>query len=350
MATLKDIAAATGLSIGTVSRVLNNSATEAGISAKTQERVLLAAQQLNYTPNKVARNLKLGRQPKAILFLYANSAQVGNDALMIHPFFSHMVQGVYTEVARMRGCYLAYMGINQRNRRQLPELLEQTVTGVITFGLMPEDTWTELGKRNLPTVSIEPYTQDDGHAVYVDNHMAITQGLQHLYQLGHRRISFISLPDGEADRGPMAERRNAFVTEAMRLGFDETCKVEYVTPAKKSTTHEIEAVRQGTHRIFAQEKRPTAILTCHDLSAIGVLEGARDIGLMVPDELSVVGIDDIDWAAHTYPPLTTVHIPKEQMGTQAVCMLRRLFRGQQCRDQVVRIPTRLIVRGSTGPA
>lgn len=234
MATLKDVAAATGLSIGTVSRVLNNSADAVGISAATQERVLLAAQELNYRPNKVARNLKLGRQPKAILFLYANSIQSGNDALMIHPFFSHMLHGVYTEVTRMRDCYLAYMGIDQRNRKQLVELLEQTVTGVITFGPMPPDTWLELGKRALPTVSIEPYTPDDQYAVYVDNQMAISQGIKHLYELGHRWISFISLPDGETVQGPMTERRNAFLAEVERLGLDETCTVEHITVAKKN--------------------------------------------------------------------------------------------------------------------
>ncbi len=348
MTTLKDIAAATDLSISTVSRVLNNSATQVGISLATQERVWLAAQEMNYTPNKMARNLKLGRHPRAILFLYSSSAQAGDNGLMVHPFFSHMLHGVHLEVARMGGCYLAYMGAHQENRRQLAELLDQTVTGVVTFGPVSQNTWNELAGRDIPVVSIEPYTPEDRHAVYVDNKMAVNQGVRHLYQLGHRHILFVSLPDTEAGRGPMGERRQAFVTETAGLGLGGVCKVEHVSVDKKTSNSEIETVREAACRICAKEGRPTAVLTCHDLSAIGVLEAARDMGLKVPDDLSIVGIDDIDWSAHTYPPLTTVHIPKEEMGVQAVDMLKRLLRGQQCEPNVVRIPTELVVRGSTG--
>jgi DNA-binding LacI/PurR family transcriptional regulator len=344
MATLKDIARAADLSISTISRVLNNTATEAGISKETQQRVWRIANEMNYIPNKMARNLKLGRQPKAILFLYSSSAEK-DDGLLIHPFFSHMLHGIHLEVTRMRGCYLAYMGSNQRNRRQVAELLDQAVSGVITFGQLTEGVWKELDIRKIPVVSIEPYSLKDRYAVYVDNEMAVMQGLKHLYELGHRRIHFFYLPDSEAGKGPMAERREAFRKGLSALGSNVDGKIVYVD--KTSSKDEIDAVCQAAQGILAKDDRPTAILTCHDLCAIGVLEAARRIGLEVPDDLSLVGIDDIDWACYTHPPLTTTHIPKEEMGVQAIAMLRQLLRGKECDPGVVRIPTKLVVRGST---
>ena len=347
MTTLKDIAAATDLSISTVSRVLNNSASQVGISRATQERVWQAAQAMNYTPNKMARNLKLGRQPKAILFLYSSTpSSPANSALMIHPFFSHMLHGIHLEVARMRGCYLAYMGATPENRRQVGELLDQAVSGVITFGTMEDGIWRELSKRDIPVVSIEPYSGEDAHAIYVDNQLAISQGIQHLYGLGHRRIHFFSLPDTVLGRGPMEERRQAFLREMAALGLSTAGAVCHVR--REPDQSEIGAARRAAYEVFTKENRPSAVLTTHDLSAIGVLEGARDAGLRVPEDLSIVGIDDIDWAAHTYPPLTTVHIPKEELGFRAVTMLRKLLKGQECEERVVRIATQLIIRDSTG--
>ena len=346
MATLKDIAVVTGLSISTISRVLNNTATEAGIALATQERVWRIAEEMNYRPNKMARNLKLGRQPRAILFLYSSPPNREDQGLMIHPFFSHMLHGIHLELTRMRGCYLAYMAANQGNRRQVADLLDQAVSGVITFGQLDGDTWKELYRRNIPTVSIEPYTFDSTYAIYVDNEMAVMQGLRHLYELGHRQIHFFYLSDTE--EGPMVERREAFLRGLRILGPDVEGKVEYVD--KTISENEIEAVCHTALKVLASVQRPTAVITCHDLGAIGVLKAARQIGLDVPDDLSIVGIDDIDWTAYTYPPLTTVHIPKENMGAQAVTMLRRLLKGEECDPSILRIPripTKLIVREST---
>lgn len=347
MATLKDIAKVAGLSVSTISRVLNNTATEAGISRATQERVWQIAEDMNYTPNKMARNLKLGRQPKAILFLHSSPLDQEEDGFLVHPFFSHMLHGIHMEVARMPNCYLAYMGANHKNRRQVADLLDQAVTGVITFGQLAESVWKELYRRDIPVVSIEPYTSHDQYAIYVDNEMAVMQGLRHLYELGHRRILFFYWSDSEEGIGPMAERKEAFSKGIQALAPDVEGWVEYID--KTVSENEVEAVCQTAQKVFATGNIPTAVFTCNDLGAIGVLEAARKLGIDVPRDLSILGIDDIDWAGYTHPPLTTVHIPKEEMGVAAVDMLRRLLKGEACEPSVMEIRTELVVRGSTVP-
>lgn len=346
MATLKDIAKVAGLSVSTISRVLNNTATEAGISQATQERVWQIAEDMNYTPNKMARNLKLGRQPKAILFLHSSPLDQKDDGFLVHPFFSHMLHGIHMEVERMPNCYLAYMGANHKNRRQVADLLDQAVTGVITFGQLSESVWKELYRRDIPVVSIEPYTSHDQYAIYVDNEMAVMQGLRHLYELGHRRILFFYWSDSEEGIGPMAERKEAFL-KGIALAPDVEGRVEYID--KTVSKNEVEAVCQTAQKVFSKSNIPTAVFTCNDLGAIGVLEAARKLGIDVPRDLSILGIDDIDWAGYTHPPLTTVHIPKEEMGVAAVDMLRRLLKGEACEPSVMEIRTELVVRGSTVP-
>ncbi len=346
MATLKDIAEATNLSISTVSRVLSGTADQVGIAEETQKRVWEAAQKLNYQPNMAARNLKLGYQPKCVLFLYHETAEGRGQELVVHPFFSHMLRGIHLKVAETKGYYLAYFGAAEEDRDQLGQLLEQTVNGVITFGALPKAIWDELSSRDKPVVSIEPYMPQGRYSIYVDNNLAISQAVEYLRNLGHRRICFFFTPDANRAGGPMFERLEAFQREVSAKDSGVAGTVKYI-PAKENA---VDAGVKAALEVLSSPDRPSAILTCHDLYGIGVLEAARRLDIKVPQELSVVGIDDIEWASYTYPPLTTIEIPKEELGMAAASMVIDLIQGKSCKESLLRLPTRLIERGSAAPA
>ncbi|MGI6566528.1 MAG: LacI family transcriptional regulator [Firmicutes bacterium] len=344
MVTLKDIAEATSLSISTVSRVLSGTADQVGIAEETQKRVWEAAHKLNYQPNMTARNLKLGYHPKCVLFLYHELVEGGGEQLLVHPFFSHMLRGIHLRVAENKDYYLAYFGADEEDKDQLVQLLEQTANGVITFGALPESIWEKLASQEKPVVSIEPYTFQAEYSIYVNNHLAISQAVGYLRSLGHRRICFFFTPDANEAGGPMLERLEAFQKEVSAAGFDVAATVKYI-PLEGNL---VEAGVKAALEVLNSPERPTAILTCHDLYGIGALEAARRMEVRVPQELSVVGIDDIDWASYTYPPLTTIEIPKEELGFAAASMLMGLIQGKPCEQPLLRLPTRLIERGSAG--
>ena len=346
MATLKDIAEATNLSISTVSRVLSGTADQIGIAEETQKRVWAAAHKLNYQPNMAARNLKLGYQPKCVLFLYHETAGGMGQELVVHPFFTHMLRGIHLKVAEKKGYYLAYFGAAEEDRDQLGQLLEQTANGVITFGALPGAIWDELSNIEKPVVSIEPYTSQAKYSIYVNNHLAISQAVGYLRSLGHRKICFFFTPDANEVGGPMLERVEAFQKEVSAAGSEVLGTVKHI-PAKDNA---VEAGVKAALEVLSSPERPTAILTCHDLYGIGVLEAARRLDIKVPQELSVVGIDDIDWASYTYPPLTTIEIPKEELGMAAAAMLIDLIHGKPCKKSLLRLPTKLIERGSAASA
>lgn len=350
MTTLKDIAAKTGLSVATVSRVLNNTADEVGIAQKTQEEVRRVARELNYRPNKVARNLKLGREPGAILFLSCelSSDDKKGEGVFTHPFFSHMIHGIHLGVTRT-GHYLAYMDASHVSETQLRSILEEAVVGVVTFGQLSDIVSRLLARKRVPTVCIEPYLPSFcGYAVYVDNRMAVQQAISHLYDLGHRRIGLLSVTQ-EPPSGSLLERVEVFKKEMDALG-DVAWEV-HLAPNDGGLT-DVEAGYRAAYQLFTTRSRdlPTAIITTNDLCAIGVLKAAQKAGIRVPEDLSVVGIDDIDWSAYVDPPLTTVRIPKETMGMRAIEVLSRLLAGDSDCPVETRIPTSLIVRASTAPA
>lgn len=347
MTTLKDIAEATGFSITTVSRVLNNSAGKVGISEETQQKIWRMAKELNYRPNKIARNLKLGREPRAVLFLYGGAPHLDNEKFLTHPFFSHMLHGIHLELTRT-GHYLAYMDTSERNLPQLKSILEEAVSGVISFRQLRGEVLRVLRRKSVPVVSIEPYAPElDAYAVYVDNQLAVRQGLEHLYELGHRRICLICLRHNCKLSGPMLDRWNAFRSEVARLGKEVEGIIEFADMT--DGVNDIEASCKAAYRVFASDEPPTAILTTNDLCAVGVLEAARSKNVKVPEDLSVVGIDNIDWAAHTVPPLTTVEIPKEEMGVQAVALLDKLLKGERFEPHTIKVQTKLVIRESTAP-
>lgn len=363
MATLRDVAVKAEVSIATVSRVLNKKAGKIGITEETQRRVLEAARQLNYQPDKSARNLRLGRSLKAILFMYSlltvQEAGLEEGQFFPHPFFSHMLHGIQLGATR-RGYYLSYLTPSAQIMGFLGKLLDGEVSGVIGWGRFREDVGKLILDKRTPFVAIEPYDSLDSDtrpSIYVDNDMAIHQALEHLVQLGHRRIGLISIAKEGAGEPPQFEdRRQAFRRWVARYGLESFPEQEVLgvpSPglADEDYSADYSAGGQAATRWLdmSPEQRPSAAIAANDLLALGAMRVLRSRGYKIPRDFSIVGIDDIDWAQYSEPPLTTVRIPKEQMGELAVSLLDKILRGKKLNKSRHLVKTELVVRASTCP-
>lgn len=350
MTTLKDVAKKAGVSIATVSRVVNSKFPESGISEETRQRVLEAITELNYRPDHSARNLRLGNSIKSILFaLWAE----GNDKdwFIPHPFFSHMLHGIQNEVLS-RGYYLSYLALTNQNLGTLAALLDGAVAGLITQGPVPETVLDMVAAKRVPLVAIEPYfplDRDVYPTIYVDNDLAVHQAMEHLVRLGHKRIGFISIKN---ESFQLQERRHAFRRWSDYYGLKGFPDREFISKLGYESAGFKGDLDAGAEAISNWSKlpdslRPTAIITANDLIAIGALRRQRSQENEEWKNFSVVGIDDIDWAQYNDPPLTTIRIPKEEIGETAMDLMDRILQGETIGNYRCVIKTELVVRAST---
>jgi DNA-binding LacI/PurR family transcriptional regulator len=300
---MQDIARASGVSQSTVSRVLNDAVTTVPIAAETRERVLEAADRLGYRPNPLARGLR-GAKTMLLGIIVREISD---------PFFAHAVEAVSLG-ARDRSYNVVLGSAHSRADEaiQLHAVLEtRHCDAIIVLGDMRDQPRLlgDLAASRVPVVALWQGGPLPGvDTVNVDNRAGVVAAVDHLTELGHRRLGFI----GESLHGDVRERRAAFVDHLADLGMapDDGHIVPAVTDP--------EAGADAFRRLMARPDPPSAVVTATDNLAIGVLHAAHSLGLAIPDDLSVVGFDDIPLAAYTAPPLTTVHNPIAEMARLAV--------------------------------
>lgn len=300
---MKDIAIATGVSRSTVSRILNNAPLSVPISKETRERVLAAARELDYRPNPLARALR--GAPTMLL------GAIVRD--ITDPFFAGAVEAV-SSAARARG-YNIVLGLAHARATEAFELatvLEaRQCDGIILLGDMGDQPrlLADLRDSHVPVVAMWQGTSLDLiPGVQVDNRAGTRIAVDHLSGLGHRRIAFI----GGRMLGDIRERQAAY-TDAVSemLGEIPAGYVQRVPNTPEGGEAALDA-------LLHLSSRPSAIVASTDVLAIGVLRGALLRGVKVPDELSVVGFDDIPMARATVPGLTTIRMPTAAMAADAV--------------------------------
>jgi DNA-binding LacI/PurR family transcriptional regulator len=238
-----------------------------------------------------------------------------------------------------------------------------TVDGVVAIGLSADHP--EVGQirgAGLPMVLVDSDDLPEHSSVVVDDESGARAAAEHLLAFGHRDVVVIAVEGPEVSRedadlaAPRAtldatqgETVTARRLRGYRAAFAAT-GVELATDRVVAGRASIEGGASAFHRAWALGNRPTAVLAMSDAMAIGAMSAARELGLRIPDDLSVVGFDDIDLAAHVDPPLTTVHQPIRQKGADAVrLLLDEVEQRGANRPEHLRLETRLIVRGSTGP-
>ena len=316
------------------------------LSSETATRIREVAESLGYRPHPVAR-LLTQRQTMTLGVLTPQALAV----IFSNPFFALFSEGV-AHAAEDLGYELHF--ISPRNGSLAVAVRRATVDGVVAIGLSADHPEVEqIRSSGLPMVLVDSEDLPEHSSVVVDDEGGARAAAEHVVGLGHRDILVVAVerpesptargldaPGGVADRR-LRGYRAALSTAGLELADD------WIVAGRAS----IDGGESAFQRAWAFGLRPTAVLAMGDAMAIGAMRAARQLGLRVPDDVSIVGFDDIDLAALVDPALTTVHQPIRQKGVDAVRLLlaeMELRSGNQ--PEHLRLETRLIVRGSTGPA
>ncbi|KQW59725.1 LacI family DNA-binding transcriptional regulator [Variovorax sp. Root411] len=337
MATIKDVALKADVSVTTVSHVVNDTR---HVSAKVRERVELAIRELGYVPNAMARSLK-SNTTSTLGMLIPNSS---------NPYFAEIVR-IVEDRCFGAGYTLVLCNTDDEPHRQsvyLKVLAERRIDGLIVVstgaGTADDDALAkQLHGLRVPTVLVDREIDDPACDLVETAHM---QGgllaVRHLLSLGHKRIACIGGPAGVM---PSEQR-----IEGWRMALAETGATPDIANANALLWRggfTSQGGYEAMHAILRTEQKPSAVFVCNDLMAIGALRAAHESGVRVPDELSIVGFDDIELSAYTSPPLTTVAQPKERIGALAVDMLLERVGGKRRDARKVVLQPELRVRAST---
>jgi DNA-binding LacI/PurR family transcriptional regulator len=331
---IRTVAALAKVSIATVSRTINASP---AVSQKLSQRVWQAIEQLNYFPNTHARSLVSGRS--RILGIIVEN--------ITNPFFPELISS-FEEIAVAHGYEILVSSTNS-NAGQLTNcvrrMLERKVEGVavLTFG-GEEPVLDQLAIHNMPIVLCE-FQLDDPKVstILLDYSAGIHAAVAHLVQLGHTRIGFLA---GPHILHSAITRLNAFQQTMHEAGLK--VHKNWIIECD----HTLKGGVAGFGKLMALQSRPTALICSNDMTAIGVLRAVYMAGLRVPEDLSVIGLDDIDFAEFTLPPLTTIRLSRQELAKAAFDAL--LLQAENAANAPVNpiqreflVSTSLVVRGST---
>jgi DNA-binding LacI/PurR family transcriptional regulator len=329
---LKDIASHLGLSKATVSYILSGSAGAKSIPEKTKQRVLNAARELNYRPNFIARSLQ-SQRTYAIGVLVPEFSD-GYSSLVLNGIEERLRENGYL-------CLVTSHGRKAEALEQYPQMLfDRRVEGLIAV-----DT-PYAQELPLPVVSVSGHDRVPGVTYVVLNHdMAADLALQHLVELGHKRVAFIR---GQSFTADATARWNSIKVAARKW------KIEIDPLLVAQLDENSPSPLVGYHaaaKILANASEPfTALFAFNDVSAIGAMKALHEAGLHVPRDVSLIGFDDIMAAAFQSPALTTIRQPLVQMGMMAAEVLLKRIATQDTHPQIVQVAPELVVRESTASA
>jgi DNA-binding LacI/PurR family transcriptional regulator len=347
-ATIKEVAARVGVSAATVSNAYNR---PDQLSVELRERVFAAAKELGYAgPDPVARGLRRGRAG-AVGVVYADPLSYA----FADPAAVMFLEGV-SQAAEEAGLGLLLVPAPLREGRNPRTVAEAAVDGFVIYCLAEDDPLVDLAlERRVPLVLVEQPPREGAPSVETDDVEGARAAAEHLLGLGHERLGVVSFELGRDASGELAdlERQREATYRPSRLRLDgyraavEEAGLSWEdVPVYEATENTPEQGRTAAEVLLTLERRPTAILALSDQLALGVFEAARKLGLSIPEDLSVVGFDDVPEASRTDPPLTTVFQPHVEKGLVAGRMLVAQLGGEEPRSLAL-LPTRLVVRGST---
>jgi DNA-binding LacI/PurR family transcriptional regulator len=329
---IKKVAARAKVSTATISRTINNSAL---VSPATADKVWKAIRELGYYPNTQARALVSGRSRIFGLII----SDIAN------PFFPELVKS-FEDAAIKYGYEVIVANTDYNSERMtvcVRRMIERQVDGVaIMTSEIDSHLIDELSRRKLPIVFLD-LGQPNAliSNILVDYAKGIREAVLHLVSLGHRRIGFIS--------GPLTllsarTRRTSFLNCLKDCGIADRQQIIV------EGNHKVDGGETAMKQMLAQAVRPTAVLTSNDLTAIGVLRALHYAGLRVPEDMSVIGFDDIQLSHFTQPPLTTVRLSRDELGRKAFEALYLTLQGTETEGQQIRVSTSLVLRESTAKA
>lgn len=331
MSSIKDVAREAGVSTATVSHVINNTRF---VSDEVRARVLEAVGRCGYYPNAHARSLASGRTH--ILGLVVSDIS--------NPFFPELVKSIEA-AAFERGYDVMLSNTNydpERTSNYVRRFIERKLMGVVVMtSELDSALLDELARREVSVVFLD-LGQPGVHMsnLRVNYESGIEEAISHLVSLGHTEISFIS---GPAHLRSAARRHEAFAG-SMRRHLPRARAEVYRGDFK------LEGGRRAACEMLAARERPTAVVAANDMMALGAMVEFHAAGLSIPRDISVVGFDDIAFAVLAEPQLTTVCLPRAELGRRAVEALMTTIEHPDQHGVEINIPTYLVTRGSTAPA
>ena len=332
MATIKDVALAAGVSVATVSRVLNNTAP---VNEKTRQTIQKVIEELDYQPSMIARGMR--KQQSKVIAIMVPSYE--------NPYHIKLFKYI-EDYARQKGYRLILVGMDEGDNSEhesIMDLMTRNVDGIILCTYRGNKhnikNILHLSKR-LPIVFMDNFEFDEAiSSVVIDGYHGMWETTKHLISLGHKSIAYI---DGSSGYKVANERRNGY----------QNCLKEHHMPVEAEliyyADYEIEA-GYGACRYFMEECkiRPTAILAANDIMAIGAMGYLREKGYCIPKDVAVAGFDDIYLSKIITPNLTTYRQPLNTIAEQVVKMLVNKINAPNIEEKQVIIDGKLIIRGST---
>jgi LacI family transcriptional regulator len=341
MTTSKDIARLANVSQSTVSRMLSGSTQ---VSPEVRQRILDAIEQTGYEPDIAARGLVKRVSRTIALTLFTDTIGLAFSKLVEPPcyFYLGILAAVEREVVTAEYDLLFPSRPLKRISTYVQSLKKRKVAGVIMIAPQTSDERIQvLLDADLPTVFLDAYGQKP-HTTYVtaDNISGCREAVEHLCQLGHRRIALLT---GTLTHLGGTERllgcQRAMAQAGLALDPDLIRQADW----------DVEEAYRSTLSLLDEHPDITAIIAASDPMAMGALRALHERGLNVPRDISLIGFDDANFSAYLPPPLTTVRPDRDSMGKSAVQALLSLIAGERNIPPII-VPTRLIVRASTGPA
>lgn len=328
---IADVARIAGVSTATVSRVIHDNGF---VSEVTRKRVEIAVEQLGYQARRLP---KQSTSERIVLFLTGD---------IVNPFFAEVIRGAQDEIV-LQKCVMNIIQLSTDRPKIIQAASQFSAIGVILTGSYPFPellTWQEENK--IPMIVINHrINQSRISCIMIDSKDAFARATRHLINLGHTRIGYV---DASGSSEISQARLNGYKTSLMEASLPFRQELYTSIPAD---THVYGGFQAASNLLaLSPEERPTAILGFNDLFALGIMHAVRAHGLHVPNDISVIGCDDVPMAAYAYPPLTTVSQPKYAIGKLAVSTLL-----QMCCDSAdtlgtyVLMESPLIIRESTAP-
>jgi LacI family transcriptional regulator len=332
--TIKDVAKKASVSIATVSFVINNSKR---VSPDTKNRIQKAIKALNYHPSNSAVSLVSGKTGNIGFIL------TDDHFLRTEPFYTRIFLGTEFE-ARNAGYYILLTSISSEFGKNdaLPRfILNKSVDGVIVAGKIPQNLIERMTPYNLPTVFIDYIpSQNCCPLVLIDNIQGGLLATNHLIELGHKNIAFIA---GDIEHPSLSDRLVGYkqaLTNAKIPIKNNLIATDAKYPDRVNGYN-------SAKKIFSKNKNISAVFACNDAMAIGALRYLKDNSYKIPDDVSVIGFDDVEADLMFSPPLTTIRVPKIEMGVEALKLMVNTLRNKKSLSKKILVPVELIERAST---
>jgi len=325
--TMRDVAHKAGVSINTVSRVVNG---YGEVSEATRQRVLAAIEELGFRPNVVARSLVSGKSQSVGLII----------PQITDPFFPEVVLGVES-IARQHGYSVLLCNTNESPQQELEYvdvLSAKQVDGIILCGSRLDAEQLSSVAAHHRVAVLTSRRPRSAAVISIQGEQGLFEITSHLIRLGHRKIGHVGFAFSSDN-----ERADGYC-RALRehgLAVDE----KHVVLAPRA---DIEVARTAAYRLLQQAPDITAVTCFNDLVAIGTIQACADMGRRVPDDVAIVGFDDIDLASLVTPALTTMHVPRFHLGEMVMELMLRVIADNGTHEELLYVEPKLVVRDSCG--